>query len=96
MAQVPETFRSGQTEEIPSYLALAILGLLCCFPLSLVGIFFGIQVNNLKTRGDLTGARRASDRARFWTIAALGIGIILYLISIIVTLVSFSTGASMQ
>ncbi len=96
MAQAPETFGRGEGGEIPNYLAPAVLGIFCCFPLALVGLLQAARVNTLKAQGDFAGARQASEQAKFWTFASLGVGIILYLILIIVTLVSFSVNASLR
>lgn len=70
-------------ERIPNHLAWAILSAifsfcLCCFvggiP-GIVAIVYAAQVNGKLDRGDVDGARRASDTARTWCWVATGLAI---------------------
>ena len=70
-------------ERIPNHLAWAILSTifsicLCCFvggiP-GIVAIVYAAQVNGKLDRGDVDGARRASDTARTWCWVATGLAI---------------------
>ena len=70
-------------ERIPNHLAWAILSAifsfcLCCFvggiP-GIVAIVYAAQVNGKLDRGDVAGARRASDTARTWCWVATGLAI---------------------
>ena len=60
-----------------SYLGWAVAScILCCLPLGIVAIVFAAQVNDKWLRGDYDGARRASENAQVWTIAAIVLGIV--------------------
>jgi hypothetical protein len=95
MSRVSQSYSSSsQVEVIPSYLALALLGVFFCLPLSVVAMFQAARVNSLRASGDLAGARKASARAKGWAVGSLGVGIILYLIGCIVTLIAVSVSAN--
>ncbi len=79
------TSRCNNGIKPPSYLGWAIAScILCCLPLGIVAIIFAAQVNDKWIRGDYDGAKRASQNAQIWTIAAVVLGIIS---SVVITLV---------
>jgi ABC-type Fe3+ transport system permease subunit len=64
-------------QDIPSYLAQAILcTLFCCVPFGIVGIVFASQVSSKMSIGDYRGARIASDKAKSWCWASFVFGLI--------------------
>ena len=68
-------------ENIPNYLPQAILvTICCCLPAGIVAIVFAAQVNGKIARGDLVGARSASNNARTWAWVAFGLGIAIAII----------------
>ena len=63
-------------ENIPNYLPQAILvTICCCLPAGIVSIVFAAQVNGKIGRGDMVGARSASNNAKTWAWVAFGLGI---------------------
>ena len=74
-AGIPRTNAAGGKPS--SYLGWAVAScILCCLPLGIVAIVFAAQVNDKWLRGDYDGARRASENAQMWTIAAFVLGIV--------------------
>lgn len=68
-------------------LVIAILGLLCCWPLGIPAVVFAAQVNGKWASGDQAGAIDAAAKAKKFAIIALALGIIatvLYLLLVIV------------
>lgn len=66
-------------------LVLAILGLLCCWPIGIPAVVFAAQVNGKWASGDHAGAVEAAAKAKKFAIIALVLGIIatvIYLIMI--------------
>lgn len=84
------------TEPMPkTYLVWAIVATMCCcLPLGAVAIIFASKVTSLYYKGDLAGARKASERAQLWIIITIVGGVltnILYL-PLMMLLGDFSTG----
>ncbi len=78
-------------ENIPNYLAQAILvTLFCCLPLGIVAIVYASQVNGKLAQGDIEGARRASEQAKTYSTLSLILGIVGAIIWGIVNFVVFS------
>jgi hypothetical protein len=77
----------------PNNLVLAIISLLCCWPIGIPAVVFAAQVNGKWHAGDAAGAAEAADKAKKFAIGALVLGIvgsIIYAIIIVVTGVSAS------
>lgn len=65
----------------PTYLVWAILTtLMCCLPFGIVSIVKAASVESKWHRGDIAGARAASESAKNWAIAAAVIGGVLALV----------------
>lgn len=78
-------------ETIPNYLWQSIATtVLCCVPFGVVSIIFAAKVNGLIAAGDLTAARDASKKAKFWASLSFGIGLVVIIISIVANVISFS------
>ncbi len=59
-------------EEIPNYLAQAIMvTLCCCMPLGIVSIVQASKVNGLVGAGRYNEAREASEQAKKWAVIGL-------------------------
>src|SRR5688572_19381590 len=78
---------------VPNYLIPAILSLFCCWPLSIVAIIFAAQVNGKVASGDIQGAMDASKKAKLFSFIAIGIGLALGIIYILMFVVFGSLGA---
>jgi hypothetical protein len=78
---------------IPNYLIPAILSLICCWPLSIVAIIFAAQVNGKVASGDIQGAMEASKKAKLFSFIAIGIGLALGILYILIFVVFGSLGA---
>ena len=75
----------------PTNLVLAILGLLCCWPIGIPAVVFAAQVNGKWASGDHAGAVDASAKAKKFAIIALVLGIVatvLYIILMVAGVVS--------
>lgn len=57
-------------------LVLAILGLLCCWPIGIPAVVFAAQVNGKWNAGDQAGAVEAAAKAKKFATIALVLGVI--------------------
>jgi hypothetical protein len=74
---------TGGTANVPNYLVPAILSVFCCWPLSIVAIIFAAQVNGKVASGDIAGAVDASKKAKLFSFIAIGIGLAVGLIYVL-------------
>jgi hypothetical protein len=84
---------TGGTTSVPNYLIPAILSLFCCWPLSIVAIIFAAQVNGKVAAGDMQGAMDASKKAKLFSFIAIGIGLVVGIIYLALTLLGVGLGA---
>lgn len=69
---------------IPNHLLIGILTtLFCCLPFGIVSIVYAIQVNSAMTVGNYQLAQIASEKAKFWAMLSLWIGITLNIILLV-------------
>lgn len=68
---------------IPSILATVF----CCFPLGIVGIINALKVSEAYKKGNYTEAKDYSENAKKWSEIALGTGIVIFLLVIIIFLI---------
>ncbi len=61
-------------------LILAIVSLLCCWPIGIPAVVFAAQVNGKWNAGDQAGAVSAADKAKKFALAALVLGVIAIII----------------
>ena len=78
-------------------LVLAILGLLCCWPIGIPAVVFAAQVNGKWNSGDQAGAVEAAAKAKKFATIALVLGIIatIFYIVLIATGVMSSSSSGM-
>lgn len=70
---------------IPDYLPWSIAAtLLCCLPFGIVAIIYSVQANSARTAGNFETARKQSQIARKWLIAAVATGLLLVIIYFII------------
>lgn len=63
---------------VNNHLLLAILTtLFCCIPFGIVSIVYAVQSNSAMMMGDTYMAQLKADKAKFWGLLALIIGLIL-------------------
>lgn len=76
-------------------LVLAILGLLCCWPIGIPAVVFAARVNGKWHSGDTAGAMADAEKAKKFAIIALVLGIIATIVAIVaqVALIGSSTTA---
>jgi len=83
----------GGTTTVPNYLVPAILSIFCCWPLGIVAIIFAAQVNGKVASGDLQGAADASKKAKMFSFIAIGIGVVVGVIYLLLTILGIGMGA---
>ncbi len=76
------------TAERPSnYLAWSIVVMLLCFiPSGIVAIIYSAMVNSRFDRGDIAGARKASEIAQWWIIISIVIGVVYAPFQVLITM----------
>ena len=93
--QHPQQFGTGASEgmAIPNYLAQAILlTILCCLPLGIPAIVFAAQVNGKLAAGDYAGAVETSKKAKMWCWISFWVGLGLWIIWILITVIGGFAG----
>lgn len=69
---------ADRPEKPSSYLGWAVAStLLCCLPLGVVAIIYSASVNSKYDRGDYKGAEKASEKAQWWIMLAITLGLVL-------------------
>lgn len=67
---------------INNHLVLAILTtIFCCLPFGIVSIVYSVQVNSALAVGNYQLAQTNADKAKYWGMMALWIGIVINVIS---------------
>ena len=82
----------GAPTNVPNYLVPAILSLFCCWPLAIVAIIFAAQVNGKVQSGDIAGAMDASKKAKMFSFIAIGIGLVVGVIYLLITVLGVAAG----
>ncbi len=78
---------------VPNYLVPAIISLFCCWPLAIVAIIFAAQVNGKVASGDIAGAVDASKKAKLFSFISIGIGLVIGVIYLLLTVLGIGIGA---
>jgi hypothetical protein len=74
---VLQTLSPPPAQRVENYLVLAIVATVCCcMPIGLVGVVHAAQVNARAQLGDLAGAQECARKARLWSLAGIGIGLV--------------------
>lgn len=79
-------------------LVLAIISLLCCWPIGIPAVVFAAQVNGKWATGDHAGAMESAAKAKKFAIIALALGIIgtiLYVILMMMGVVASNSTSGM-
>jgi uncharacterized membrane protein len=85
---------SGGASNIPNYLIPAILAtVFCCLPVGVASIIFATQVNSKLESGDVAGAMEASRKARMFMFIAVGSGLLVWVICIVLWVFVFGIAA---
>ena len=82
----------GAPTNVPNYLVPAIISLFCCWPLAIVAIIFAAQVNGKVASGDIAGAMDASKKAKMFSFIAIGIGLVVGVIYLLLTILGVAAG----
>lgn len=81
---------SRATEEVPNYLVHSILvTLCCCLPFGIASILQAVKVNENLKKGDVEGAKEASEKAKKFAIIGAAVGGV---INVIYFFVNFASG----
>jgi hypothetical protein len=83
----PPAGGSGAT--VPNNLVPAIISIFCCWPLAIPAIIFATQVNNKVAAGDIAGAQESSDKAKKFAYIGIGVGVAVWLLTIICYVIFF-------
>ena len=78
---------AGGSATVPNNLVLAIISVICCFPLGIPAIIFATQVNTKLAAGDTAGAEESSKKAKKFAIigiVAWAVCIVLYVILVVI------------
>ncbi|XP_025023219.1 proline-rich transmembrane protein 1-like [Python bivittatus] len=79
-----------QATSEPDYLRYSIFTMFCCFlPFGIVAVIYSIKTQESNRRGNYTAARKHSRLARTFGYAAVGAGLILWTLYIILTIIRF-------
>jgi len=82
---------------VPNHLLLGVLTtIFCCLPFGIVSIIYAVQVNTALAAGNAPMAQVLSEKAKFWGMLGLWIGIALQVISLLFALSSGAFMAMMQ
>lgn len=77
----------GAPPNIPNYLVQSVLvTFCCCLPFGIVAIVYAAQVNAKLASSDIAGAREASQKAKIWSWVAFGSGLVVTLLSVIMSI----------
>ena len=82
----------GASTNVPNYLVPAIISVFCCWPLAIVAIIFAAQVNGKVAAGDIAGAMDASKKAKMFSFIAIGIGLVVGIIYLLLTILGVAAG----
>ena len=82
----------GASTNVPNYLVPAIISLFCCWPLAIVAIIFAAQVNGKVAAGDIAGAMDSSKKAKMFSFIAIGIGLVVGVIYMLLTILGVAAG----
>src|SRR6185436_8213771 len=83
----------GGSATVPNYLVPAIISIFCCWPLGIVAVIFAAQVNGKVQSGDIAGATDASKKAKLFSYIAIGIGLVVGVIYLLLTILGIGLGA---
>lgn len=76
-----------------NYLVPAIISIFCCWPLAIVAIINATQVNTKWGAGDQAGAMASAKNAKTWSTIAIGIGVALLVIYILLIVLGVATSS---
>ncbi|MDT0303392.1 CD225/dispanin family protein [Streptomonospora wellingtoniae] len=78
----PGGYPPGARADPPNdFLVPAILSMFCCWPLAIPAILSAAKVNAQWNLGDYTGAQERAAKAKKFTIIAVVVGVIVYVLS---------------
>jgi hypothetical protein len=89
----PPPASGGGTATVPNYMVPAIISIFCCWPLAIAAIIFASQVNSKLAAGDVAGAEDASKKAKMFSFIAIGLGVLLILIYVIMMILGVGLSA---
>jgi hypothetical protein len=89
----PSSSSAGGSANVPNYLVQAIISIFCCWPLGIVAVIFAAQVNGKVASGDIAGAEDASRKAKLFSYISIGIGLVVGVIYLLLTILGIGLGA---
>ena len=88
----PPSSPEGSTT-VPNFLVPAIISIFCCWPLGIVAVIFAAQVNGKVASGDIAGAQDAAKKAKLFSYISIGIGLVVGVLYLILTVAGIGLGA---
>jgi hypothetical protein len=67
-----------------------LVTLCCCLPFGIASIVFASQVNSKYAAGDVAGAHESARKARLWFWWALGVGLPVQIIAVLIQIAAAS------
>jgi len=89
----PPPASGGGAATVPNYLVPAIISIFCCWPLAIPAIIFAAQVNSKLAAGNTAGAVDSSKKAKMFSFIAIGLGVLLILIYVIMMILGVGLSA---
>lgn len=78
-APVSPVAANATTEPMPdTYLVWSVLAtLMCCLPVGIIAILYSTKVSTRYYARDIEGAKRASEKAQYWIIGSIVLGLVM-------------------
>lgn len=89
----PPSGSAGGSASVPNFLVPAIISIFCCWPLGIVAVIFAAQVNGKVAAGDIAGANEAAKKAKLFSYIAIGIGLAVGVVYLLLTILGIGLGA---
>jgi hypothetical protein len=88
----PQTESNTNKKNVSNHLAIAIISLFFFVPFGIPALIYAVKVNNLLLRNDTDAAKKASKKAKMWSLIAIGTWAVLWLgILALIVFVGLST-----
>ena len=80
---------AGSGAPVPNNMVIAIISIFCCWPVAIPAVISASKVNALAASGDMAGAQEQAAKAKKFATIAIGVGIALWVLTIICYVIFF-------